>query len=267
LEGLSKMKIKHKHSSASGTRAAAEKPPRVGVLQRVRQALRKLAFGQLRLKRADKGLKLAWGESLMIPPVQAATAAAPPVSVHSTRPLVKGLDSVAPQPRKRSGKDGSTPSGRTPVQQMRVEVKAALSARPNGRVLMAQLACFDGLLKRHGLDALDQVPVKLLLKAQAQLELATGAMPMLQDGLLMKAMAEAAQRRGGSEPADAGFDPQRSLVGQVVVRDAALSDFLDAHKAAHAAPKASAAPAAPKASAPHDAPPTAPGALRLQPKA
>jgi hypothetical protein len=240
------MKTKHKHAAASGTRAAAAQPPRAGVVQRVREALRKLAFGQLRLKRADKGLKLAWGESLMIPPVQAAAAPTPPVSVHSTRPLVKGLDSIAPQPRKRSGKDATTASGRTPVQQMRVEVKAALSARPNGRVLMAQLACFDGLLKKHGLDALDQVPVKLLLKAQAQLELAAGAMPMLQDGVLMKAMAEAAQRRGGTEPADAGFDPQRSLVGQVVVRDAALSDFLDAHKAAQS---------------------DAPGSLTLQPKA
>jgi hypothetical protein len=181
------------------------------VVDKLPLLLRKLMFGHLRIKRADKGVKLTFGETMLAP----SNARPAPHTHHSTRPGVQGMD----------GEGHADAPAR-----MRAELAQVLDARANNRQALAHLALLDKHLHKSGLAVFDRMPAKLLAKAHEQLLLVSTVHEDVTRGDLMSALSQALSRRKDEE-IGANNNQRDPVHGRgVLVQDGRLSDFLQAHK-------------------------------------
>jgi hypothetical protein len=164
--------------------------------------MRKLMFGHLRIKRADKGMKLTFAETVF--------------AASNARPGVQGADGQGP---------ADAPA------RMRAELAQVLDARANNRQALAHLALLDKHLHTSGMAVFDRMPAKLLAKAHEQLLLVSTVHEDVTRGDLMSALSQALSRRK-DEDIGANNNNQRELVygGGVLVEDGRLSDFLQVHQ-------------------------------------
>jgi hypothetical protein len=163
--------------------------------------MRKLMFGHLRIKRADKGMKLTFAETVF--------------ASSNARPGVHGVDGEATT-------DAPT--------RMRAELAQVLDARANNRQALVHLALLDKHLHLSGMAVFDRMPVELLAKAHEQLLLVSTVHEDVTRGDLMLVLSQALSRRK-NEDIGANND-QRDQVygGGVSVEDGRLSDFLQVHQ-------------------------------------
>jgi hypothetical protein len=181
------------------------------VVKKLPLLLRKVVFGHLRIKRADKGVKLTFGETLLAP----SSARPAPHEHQSTRPGVQGMDGQA---------NADAPA------RMRAELARVLNARANNRQALAHLALLDKHLRKSGLAVFDRMPVKLLAKAHEQLLLVSAVHEDVTRGDLMLVLSQTLSRRK-DEDIGANNNQRDPVQGRgVLVQDGRLSDFLQAHQ-------------------------------------
>jgi hypothetical protein len=204
--------------------------PALGLWARLRLALRTLAFGQLRLKRGDSGMKVTFGETMLAKHAGVATKTTTPetasaVSRQSTRPAVHDVDDAYTSDQ---------------IAQMRAELARVLDARPTNRAALTHLTLLEKHLKKSGGTVFQRMPVKLLLKAHEQLMLVSSRHDAIARGELMQALTQTLARRKNeiqpdtTKPAtDSGLhsDLRDAADSDILqVQEARLSDFLDADR-------------------------------------
>jgi hypothetical protein len=188
-------------------RPAARRSPRSksadrpGLLTRLVTGVRLALFGHLRLKRQGHGLRVAFGETLLHPPVEAPA----PASVQG--------GAVAP-----AFSDSELA--------MQAALGSALGAQRSLRKALRQLAYVEDRVKRRGFASLGDVPVDVLERAYRQLSLvAAGGQASALVPFEARLSAALVARGVRKHLLDEGSPHDFLERAKPVVSDARLSDF------------------------------------------
>ena len=117
---------------------------------------------------------------------------------------------------------------------IRSELKALLGQHAGTRTAMRHLATLESRLKRDGLSAIDDLPLKVLLKAQDQLESLINGAPAKGLGSLQSRLSVAIIKQEQPDTAETAPSNQYlsdfNVTNKVLVMDASASDFDAAYK-------------------------------------
>lgn len=159
--------------------------------------LRRILFGQFRIKKSGSSVRVTWGETLLAPVKSAGSDKSGPVS---------------------------TPAASDERTLVLSELGILLSANPKNRQVLRHLVFFESAFAKSGYACLDDVPLTPLRKAHDQLQLLASSWSSRVLESLGTRMAAALIRRGGdtdsvlSEKLAAAQTP-------VQVNEGRLSDF------------------------------------------
>jgi hypothetical protein len=178
---------------------------------RLRLAMKALAFGQFRLKRGGKGVKMTFAETMM--------------ADAGVRPAASGKSAGSPGavPVLKDVQDAYTSEQ---VTQMLSELGQLLDERPGNRAALPHLALIEKQLKKRGGSMVFlRLPVEVVHKSHEQLLLLSSRHDRVVSGLLMQALTQTlAQRKFEIAPQAVQRTPDSGLHSDL--RDAANSDVM-----------------------------------------